>query len=1241
VAFQVTVTALDAGNNTATGYSGTFQFTSTDHHATLPASPALVNGLGTFTVTLRTAGNWTITAAVAGEIEGTSGTIQVNAAPASHYSVQAPGLATAGTPISFTVTALDPSNNIVTGYTGTVHFGSSDPTAAVPANATLTNGTGTFQATLKTIGTQNVSATDVAVTTIVGSSGAITVGAAAATHFIVTAPASAVAGVSFSFAVKALDAFNNTASAYAGTVHFTSSDGAAAVPANTTLAAGAGSFQATLVTPGNQTIAAADAVNGSIAGVSNAIAVSLGLPARLRFITQPANSAVGAVLAAVVVEVDDAGGNLVSGSQAPITISSTPPGVNGTLTSRAVNGVATFSNLEIDTAGTYTLTAGATGLTAATSNPFIIGAAAPVQLRVATQPRNGTAGLPMSPVVVEVRDSGGNLLTNSSAAVTITSTPSGVAGTVTVSAVNGVATFLDLTITRSGAYTLTAAAPGLPAANSAPFTIGGGPAASLTFDVPPPYPPTVVAGKTFPLKLRAIDQYNNTATGYSGTVHFTSGDSGASLPADATLTGGAGTFNVTLRAVGDAMWVNAADTTTSSITTGSFQIRVVTAANTHLVVTAPATVAVADTFQFTITAADPSGNPVSYTGNVTLTSTDPVAAIPSGAAFGTPVTFSGYMKTAGNQTITVTDNSDASITGTSNVMAVSPGPLYDVAVSAPASAAVGAGFPVTARAQDQFGNTVTGWSGIAHFTSSDASAVLPGDVSMVNGSGGATATLNTAGNQTVTAALAGTNIRGDSGPISVGGAAATHFAVSAGAIQTAGTPFGFTVTALDPLNIPATNYARPLNFSSTDAAAVLPSTGLQAQNLPATLNTPGIQTITARDSSNALLTGTSGPISVRSAANATHFSFVAPTSATAGTAFSFTVSALDASNHVATGYADTVHFTSSDAAAILPADAMLTNGTATFIATLRTAGNQTLTVTDVVLPSMHNSAGPIAVAPAAASQFAVTAPLNVVSGTAFTFAVKAQDAFRNLVPGYAGTVHFSTNARSATVPVNSTLLNGAGSFTATIVDGGLTVAITATDMGNGAITGASSLIDCQYLLTITVSPPGSGTVTGAGLYDETRLVTPTATANPGFLFQFFTDASSGQIVDRVSMDPNQNLVANFKALAPALVATIASRTDGPATGQRTWTLTIGNSGAGTALGTSITAITTAVNGVVQTGIAPPLPIPVGDIAPGASKPVPVTLNLAGVAATARITLTLTITANGGGYTATPAITQFR
>ncbi|MGA3882053.1 hypothetical protein ACPCYY_19660, partial [Bacillus pumilus] len=60
--------------------------------------------------------------------------------------------------------------NVATGYTGTVHFTSTDGIAVLPADTTLTNGVGTFSETLDTAGSQTITATDTAHGAITGTS---------------------------------------------------------------------------------------------------------------------------------------------------------------------------------------------------------------------------------------------------------------------------------------------------------------------------------------------------------------------------------------------------------------------------------------------------------------------------------------------------------------------------------------------------------------------------------------------------------------------------------------------------------------------------------------------------------------------------------------------------------------------------------------------------------------------------------------------------------------------------------------------------------------------------------------------------------------------------------------------------------------------------------------------------------------------------------------------------------------
>jgi len=62
MAISFTVTAEDPFSNTATSYSGTLHFTSTDGQAVLPPNGKLTMGTGTFSATLNTAGSQTTTA---------------------------------------------------------------------------------------------------------------------------------------------------------------------------------------------------------------------------------------------------------------------------------------------------------------------------------------------------------------------------------------------------------------------------------------------------------------------------------------------------------------------------------------------------------------------------------------------------------------------------------------------------------------------------------------------------------------------------------------------------------------------------------------------------------------------------------------------------------------------------------------------------------------------------------------------------------------------------------------------------------------------------------------------------------------------------------------------------------------------------------------------------------------------------------------------------------------------------
>jgi titin len=178
---NVTVEAFDALGYQATAYTGTVQFSSTDVQAGLPTNypfTAADNGLHVFAVTLKTAGMQTVTVqdTVNSGLKATTVGILVNPAAAKKLKVAGfPKSTVSGAAHSVTVTAVDAYGNVATGYTGTIHFTTSDPSSQVklPHDYTFAaadQGVHKFPngVTLITVGTQTIVATDTVKKTITG-----------------------------------------------------------------------------------------------------------------------------------------------------------------------------------------------------------------------------------------------------------------------------------------------------------------------------------------------------------------------------------------------------------------------------------------------------------------------------------------------------------------------------------------------------------------------------------------------------------------------------------------------------------------------------------------------------------------------------------------------------------------------------------------------------------------------------------------------------------------------------------------------------------------------------------------------------------------------------------------------------------------------------------------------------------------------------------------------------------------
>lgn len=290
-----------------------------------------------------------------------------------------------------------------------------------------------------------------------------------------------------------------------------------------------------------------------------------------------------------VVRIADNAGLTVAGSTLPVTarITSGSGTLVGTTTVNAANGVATFTDLRIDGSGAYTLTfSTATPALQVVSPSFTVGAPAASQLAIAQQPGGAVSGLALTTQpIIEVRDASNALVTSSNASITaLIATGSGtLAGTSTVTAVNGVATFTDLRINGSGAHTLVFSASGLTSATSAAFTVAQT-AASLSIQTQPGGATSGAPMLAQPV-IRILDNAGVLVTSATQTVTavISSGNGRVVSGGSVNAVGGVATFTA-LRVDGTGPQMLTFSTATPSLQVTSTGFAVNAAGPTHIVI---------------------------------------------------------------------------------------------------------------------------------------------------------------------------------------------------------------------------------------------------------------------------------------------------------------------------------------------------------------------------------------------------------------------------------------------------------------------------------------------------------------------------------------------------------------------------------------------------------------------------------------------------------------------------------
>jgi anti-sigma factor ChrR (cupin superfamily) len=1092
----------------------------------MPANAALVAGTKAFSVTFKTGGSRTLTATDitnGAKTPNTSPSITVGAGAFTKLQLLVPGetaapgtatgktgtptTQTAGTAFNVTVNAVDANWNVANTATDTVGITSTDANAALPANTPLVAGTQTLSVTLKTVGSRTLTATDITNgAETPNTSPSITVSVGTFSKLQVLAPGEAAApgsatgktgvptvqtaGTAFNVTVNAVDANWNLVNTN-DTVRITSSDANATLPANAALVAGTKTFSVTFKTAGSRTVTATDVTNGAItANTSSAITANPGAFTKLQLLVPGESAAPGTATGktgtpttqiagtalTVTVNAVDANWNLVNTND---TVGITSTDANAALPANAalVSGLQTFS-LTLKTLGSRTITA--TDVTNGLKTP------------------------------------------NTSPAITV-----------------NVGAFAKLQVLATGE----AAAPGT--ANGKTGT-----------------PTAQTAGTAFNVTVNAVDaNWNLVST--NDTVGITSNDANATLPANAALVGGTKTFSVTPKTAGGRT-VTAADITNGAITANtSSAITINAGAFTKLQLLVPGETAAPGTaagktgtpsaqpagtpFTVTVNAVDANWNVASATDMVGITSNDPNAALPANTALvaGTQ-NLSVTLKTVGGRTITATDiTNGAKSPNTSPTITVAAGTFAQLQVLAPGETAApgtasgktgaptaqtaAAAFTITVNAVDSVWNVVS-VSDTVGITSTDPNAGLPANAALVGGTKTFSVTFKTAGSRTVTAAdiTNGAITANTSSAITANPGAFTKLQVlvpgetaapgtAAGKTgtpsgQAAGTAFNVTVNAVDAnWNVaPATD---TVGITSTDSNASMPGNAalvFGTQTFSVTFKTAGNRTLTATDITNGAKAPNSSPAIAVGAGAFSKLQLLvpgetaapgtatgktgAPSSRTAGAAFTVTVNAVDANWNVASA-SDAVGMTSTDANAALPANTALAGGTQTFSVTLNTPGNQTIAATDITngivtantSPAITVSAGPFAklqlLLPGETAAPGTTtgkagAPSAQIAGTPFNVTVNAVDAAWNVVSAN-DTVAITSSDANASLPANGTLVAGTKTFSITFKTAGSRT-VTATDLTNGAMT-----------------PNTNSAVVNPGAFTKLQILVPGETAAPG------------------------------------------------------------------------------------------------------------------------------------------------
>lgn len=420
-------------------------------------------------------------------------------------------------------------------------------------------------------------------------------------------------------------------------------------------------------------------------------------------------------------------------------------------------------------------------------------------------------------------------------------------------------------------------------------------------------------------------------------------------------------------------------------------------------------------------------------------------------------------------------------------------------------------FNLTVAAVDNYGNLNTGVNTTFALTSS-LSVVSPATGNIVAGLSNQPVTLDTAGNQTLTA-LSATALTGELG-LAVHPAvppSLNRFVVDAGYYQLAGVPFTLTIEARDMSDNVLTSY--------DGACRIIPSVGVSAPPM-----TTGYKFLDGFLAIPISLSGASDNVNLRvedvkdnskigllflnvRPSGLSEFEIVTPPAADAGATFTFTIRARDNQGNLLTNYTGTavISHTATGGDVNLPVSYTFTSADAG-VKVFSGADGARFTKSENIKLRVEDS-GKVGISEFVSINADASDPvvelrpdlLSVDLGTSLSFDLNLKDLFGNALDGFIGTVNFSYSDPTVVGPANYTFQdfeNGNKRFL---------LAVTPVDLGNFTIT-ATDATSGNSVTTDMISVVSGETVNFALSPDTVSLV-----AGRDFSFNVTASNSAGNL----------------------------------------------------------------------------------------------------------------------------------